>query len=260
MSISVMVETKKWNLSKLKQEFNEHEVIRHIVLDDFLDSNLANFIAKEHKSIKEELWLDYSHRNQKKAGLTNKALMGNNTKLLLEELSSQPFLEWLGKVTGLTNLIPDPDLDRAGLHRIKRGGYLNVHIDEESHTKHKFWKRRLNLLFYISPDFQKNWGGNLELWERSNVKLNFLKNNNRKMIKSIEPKFNRCVIFATDDKSYHGHPGILDCPEDSARRSIALYYYQLSEHSLPVTPTRYMSLPIDPIIKRFLIRFYVLMK
>lgn len=252
-----MVITEKWDLSRLKLEFSDHLVIKHIVLDDFLDINLAKSINEEHKSIKEGLWLDYSHSSQKKTGITDKELMGNNTRLLLEDLSSQPFMEWLEELTQIKNLIPDPDLDRAGLHRIKKGGFLNVHVDEESHTKHKYWNRRLNLLLYLSSDYEPSWGGNLELWKGHGKKIIF-KLKKRELIKSIEPNFNRCVIFATDDKSYHGHPTPLECPEDTARRSLAVYYYQLSDHPLPVTPTRYISLPNDSLSKRILIRFNVL--
>ncbi|SVD76415.1 uncharacterized protein METZ01_LOCUS429269, partial [marine metagenome] len=222
-----MVDLEKWDLSALKDQFGSHKIIKHIVLDDFLDERKARSLANEHKNIKEDLWLDYSHRNQKKTGITNKYLMGSNTRLLLEEISSQPFLDWLQKLTGAKNLIPDPDLDRAGLHRIKKGGYLNVHVDEESHIKYKYWKRRLNLLFYISPDYQENWGGNLEFWESKRKKIELGGSRTKRKIDSIEPIFNRCVIFLTDDKSYHGHPAPLNCPADSARRSIAAYYYQV---------------------------------
>ena len=124
---------------------------------------------------------------------------------------------------------------------------MNVHTDEQSHTKHKYWKRRLNLLLYLSPDYEKSWGGNLELWDYRN----------RRPIESISPKFNRCVIFATDNKSYHGHPSPLNCPKNSARRSLALYYYQKTNKALSVTPTNYMFLPNDDIKKRFLIRLNV---
>jgi hypothetical protein len=41
----------------------------------------------------------------------------------------------------------------------------------------------------------------------------------------IDPVFNRTVIFSTADKSYHGHPDPLRCPEGRTRRSMATYYY-----------------------------------
>ena len=41
----------------------------------------------------------------------------------------------------------------------------------------------------------------------------------------ILPIFNRCVIFQTDAKSFHGHPHPLTCPEGRRRNTLALYYY-----------------------------------
>ena len=61
------------------------------------------------------------------------------------------------------------------------------------------------------------------------------------------------LVFATDDQSYHGHPKPLRCPEDLARRSIALYYYQKVDKPLFVTPTNYMSLPGDGLGRRILL-------
>ena len=243
-----MIKLGNWNLSELREQFEENNVIKYIILDNFLTGNYASSLAEEHRKVPQEYWLDYSHKNQKKAGLTDKSLMGKSTRLLIEELSSPIFLKWLSNLTGFKELITDPELDRAGLHKITKNGYLNVHTDEQSHTKHKYWKRRLNLLLYLSSDYEKSWGGNLELWDHKS----------KKIIQSIPSEFNRCVIFATDKKSYHGHPSPLNCPENSARRSVALYYYQKTNKVLAVTPTNYMSLPHYGIKERFSIRTNVL--
>ena len=37
--------------------------------------------------------------------------------------------------------------------------------------------------------------------------------------------FNRAVVFDTSNKSYHGHPTPLACPDGESRKSLALYYY-----------------------------------
>ena len=42
---------------------------------------------------------------------------------------------------------------------------------------------------------------------------------------SIEPIFNRAVIFTLSDKSVHGHPIPLKTPSNIERYSLALYYY-----------------------------------
>jgi len=244
---SKMIELKNSDLSQLKEHLEGSDPVKHVVLDHFVTENYAKLVAAEIEEVPQEHWIDYSHTNQVKSGIRNKSLMGKNTRLLIDELSSPSFLEWLSGLIGFKDLIVDPELDRAGLHRIKKSGYLNVHTDEQSHTKHKYWKRRANLLLYLSPDYEKSWGGNLELWDHKNKKL----------IQSISPEFNRCVIFVTDEKSYHGHPHPLNCPENSSRRSLALYYYQKTDKVLPVTPTNYTPLPNDSVKKRFSIRLNV---
>jgi hypothetical protein len=44
-------------------------------------------------------------------------------------------------------------------------------------------------------------------------------------VKRYAPAFNRCVIFNTTDKSFHGNPQPVDTPDGRIRRSIAMYYY-----------------------------------
>jgi hypothetical protein len=55
---------------------------------------------------------------------------------------------------------------------------------------------------------------------------------------------NRVVIFTTSDDAYHGHPTPLCCPDDTARRSLALYYF--TEEDKPLRrSTRYRPRPGD---------------
>lgn len=237
------------NTVELRKNFEENNVLKYIFIDNFISEDLALSLADEHNNLPEENWLDYSHTNQKKSGITDLSVMGEETRSLINKLQSPEFLKWLSEITGFKNLLSDPELDRAGLHRIDKGGFLNVHTDEQSHTKNRYWKRRLNLLLFLTPDFQQSWGGDLELWDKEN----------KKIIESIVPKFNRCVLFATDNKSFHGHPNPLKCPAGTARRSIAIYYYEKVSKPLRVTPTTYMDLPGDSLKKRFAIKTNVLL-
>jgi hypothetical protein len=41
----------------------------------------------------------------------------------------------------------------------------------------------------------------------------------------MAPTSNRCVVFETSSRSFHGHPYPLSCPEGVVRCSVALYYY-----------------------------------
>ena len=123
-------------------------------------------------------------------------------------------LQFLEKLTGIAELIPDAYFTGGGLHQIERGGKLEVHAD---FNKLKGWnlERRINLLLYLNRDWKDKFGGHLELWNRQMTKS----------IRKVSPIVNRCVIFNTESDAYHGHPHPLRCPEGQTRKSMALYYY-----------------------------------
>ena len=49
-------------------------------------------------------------------------------------------------------------------------------------------------------------------------------NKPKELIKTIENKFNRAVIFNTTQNSWHGLPHDLNCPDGVSRNSLAAYY------------------------------------
>ena len=97
---------------------------------------------------------------------------------------------------------------------IPRGGRLGVHADFNIHKKLGL-DRRLNLLLYLNYNWQPEWGGELELWDKDV----------QSKVKGYLPVANRVVVFSTTDIAFHGHPDPLNCPKGMYRRSIALYYY-----------------------------------
>ena len=105
-------------------------------------------------------------------------------------------------------------MNGGGLHEIKRGGVLKIHTDFNKHP-YKNIDRRINVLIYLNKQWKKNYGGNLELWNKSMKKCE----------KKIAPNFNTMVIFSTNDFTNHGHPNPLKCPETISRKSIATYYF-----------------------------------
>ena len=108
----------------------------------------------------------------------------------------------------------DPTLQGGGLHQIVSGGFLDVHVDFNRHPRTKL-HRRLNLLCYLNKDWKREYEGYLELWDMDR----------RRCFEMIEPAFNRCVIFETNEISYHGHPKPLRAPQGITRKSLSVYYY-----------------------------------
>ena len=136
---------------------------------------------------------------------------------LFQAFNARPFLAFLERLTGIEALLPDPYFVGGGFHETGPGGKLGVHADFNLHTKLNV-RRRINAIVYLNHDWPDAYGGKLELWDTGMQRCEV----------SVAPLFNRCVIFNTDDTSFHGHPDPLTCPPDRTRRSLALYYYTAS--------------------------------
>jgi Rps23 Pro-64 3,4-dihydroxylase Tpa1-like proline 4-hydroxylase len=133
---------------------------------------------------------------------------------LLNFLNSKEVLNYLEELTGIPDLIADPELYGGGVHRILSGGKLSVHADYNFHPLTKL-HRRVNLLLYLNKDWKEEWGGDLQLWNKDMSMC----------VKKILPIFNRAVIFNITSDAYHGHHGPLKSPEGIDRLSFALYYF-----------------------------------
>ena len=197
-----------------RREFAAGEPYPHVVIDDFLPQAVLERLLSEIPKPSEIGWIEFDDARGKKLALEREVQLGSATRSLLYHLNSSAFIDFLETLTGIRGLIPDPHLWGGGVHQIVRGGFLKVHADFNRHPRLKL-DRRLNLLLYLNPGWQEEWGGCFELWDRDMTACR----------KKILPTFGRCVIFSTTDYSYHGHPDPLDCPEGTTRKSIALYYY-----------------------------------
>lgn len=222
--------------------FARAEPFPHVVIDDFLPPDVADAVLEEFDRT-EAGWNHYHHYNEKKLALTHLERMPPRTRELFDAFLSRRFVEWIEELTGIEGLVADPELDGAGLHKILRGGFLNVHTDFLSHTTKRHWSRQINLLLFLNKGWRPEWGGDLELWD-SRMK---------RAVRSVAPVFNRCVIFHTTRKSFHGHPHPLACPPEESRRSLALYYFREESRRQDLRPTHYRPLPDDPLHKKLLV-------
>jgi hypothetical protein len=228
----------------------------HIVIDDFFPEDVANVLLDEFEQ-EEDAWKHYHHYNERKKALTEYDRMPPKTQEVFNALQSERAIDIVAMFSGLDGLISDPGLEGAGMHVVEPGGFLNVHTDFLTHTKQRSWSRHINILVYLNKDWREEWCGNLELWDDDLTEC----------VQSIEPVFNRCVIFNTLAKSYHGHPHKLVCPEGRNRKSLLLYYYRDEGHDLALSSTNYQPLPEDSAARaamiamdRFALRVYTWVK
>lgn len=238
--------------SKIARNFGEElsefycfaDPFPHIVIDEFLPRPLIEEIIKlfPAESLADDTIFEHDFY-----GLHKRQVLPESCEPKIRSIfhffNSAPVLQFLEGLTTIDSLVGDPYFNGGGFHEIFKGGKLGVHADFRI-NKQIHLNRRINMLIYLNKEWDENYGGNLELWDRSMTER----------VKCISPIFNRCVIFNTDADSYHGHPDPLNTPPEISRKSIALYYYTASKMVYDETPaysTMYVARPGDNInIKR----------
>lgn len=202
----------KRQLPALRHEFNRYPRFRYVVIPDFLFPEVAEILLNDYPSPASPIWKSTTYIHQKNK-LQSDQISGEFRKVF-NELNGKEMRQFLSTLTGIDNLIADDDLFGAGFHQSLKGAFLDIHVDFNVHPQ-KGWYRRLNLLLFLNKNWKTEYAGNLELWDMDK----------RERITTITPEFNRCVIFETTEKSFHGHPQPLNTPEGVTRKSLAVYYY-----------------------------------
>lgn len=193
---------------------------RHLVVDEFLPHDLALECLRDFPECSEECWersndpdIEVKMRSKWESefdipGAITAAVRILNSSVILKSLSTK---------LAIQKLIPDPYFTGGGLNVSQRGGLLDVHVDGNYHDATGL-HRRANAIWYLWEGWRTEWGGSFGLYDKSGDKL----------IKEVEPIFNRLVVFDSHDYSFHGLPNPINCPIDNPRKSLILYYYTMA--------------------------------
>ena len=226
-------------LPELAEQYSAAQPFPHIVVDDVLFADTFDRAAEEFPAMRDPFWKGYLHVNETKYANTQPDTWGPTLTRVAKEFTSPEFVAFLEELTGISNLLPDWSMDGGGLHQTLRGGHLNVHADFTTHHVKENWSRRVNILLYLNAEWREEWGGELELWNREMTAAQA----------KVQPAGNRMLVFTTTDDSFHGHPDALTCPENVARRSMALYFFTEEENAVR-RATNYRARPDEAGMKR----------
>lgn len=206
----------------LKQQFSSAKPYPHIVIENFLDDAFLKQVVASYPAFG-AAWADantegagraFKQLHEKfKVQITDSKQFPEPVKALNDALASQSFLDDLAYITGIPKLLADPELRGGGMHLTGPRGRLDVHVDF-NYNREADLHRRLNILIYLNPVWQSEWGGSIELWNKDVTNCEV----------SLRPIQNRCLLFETSEFSYHGVEPV-SCPQDVARISFAGYYY-----------------------------------
>ena len=192
----------------------------HYVIDNFFEESLAASIASEFPSYDSQFLDAYSNQIEEKKLVNHWNRFGPSTYQAFTYLCSSAFTLALTQFIKSENpLSADYGLNGGGLHMHKNGGKLNVHMDYSIHPKLSL-QRKLNILVYMTPEWDEKWGGVLGLYDNQSQEKP------GELVEAVVPVFNRAVVFDVTMNSWHGLPMPINCPDGVSRNSLAIYYLQ----------------------------------
>ena len=202
-------------------EFMAAQPFPHVVIDNFFEADFARALLDAFPSFERGNSVGDDGGPGGKSTMDRLRELGPAYERLDDAVKSRRFLQLIGDITGIPELLYDPWYLGGGTHENRDGMSLDAHVDFNYHPSER-WHRRLNLIVYLNPEWEDAWGGNLELFRDPTVDV--------RPARSVVPIFNRCVVFETSERSWHAFDRI-HLPErhrQLTRRSIALYFYTKS--------------------------------
>ena len=190
----------------------------HVVIDDFLNGEVALNLAREIKAIHDRDYrVSFRSLAQSKLQLGDMQRTVPHIYPVHEALTSPSFTRFVEIVSGYSDLQGDRQFAGAGLQRYRSGGFSEIHLDSNRHPFDTGLHHRVNLLIFMNPVWREEWGGELVLWSSRNGRP-------VRPAVTLQPKFNRAVLFTVTRQSWHSVNRIR-CPRDCTRNSIAIYYF-----------------------------------
>jgi Rps23 Pro-64 3,4-dihydroxylase Tpa1-like proline 4-hydroxylase len=212
--IKLIIERLSKDKDQISEDFAKDKGLptKFTAIDNLLPEDLALKIYESFPPLEEMRLLD-SFRERK---YTSKAFEKFNPLMLdaTFAIQDQRVIDLVSEITGIKDAVGDPHLYAGGLSAMPKGHFLNPHLDNSHDGEQKNY-RVLNLLYYVTPDWKSENGGNLELWDEKVTEPT-----------EIPSLFNRLVLMLTNDKSYHS---VNEVKVDKARCCVSNYYF--SPHS-----------------------------
>jgi Rps23 Pro-64 3,4-dihydroxylase Tpa1-like proline 4-hydroxylase len=235
--------------TRLRALYHEPNRIPFFYVDDVLPEDVAKLIYSAFPPI-EQMVLKCSWREHKYIGVQ----MDAYAPFLEEALFSfqdKAVVEFIGEITGIRELEPDPQLYAGGVSAMVRGQFLSPHIDNSHDGKQRNY-RALNLLYYVTPEWSESDGGNLQLWEKGMADHP----------RTIPARFNRLVVMRTDQTALHS---VSPVSSTKKRCCVSNYYFSplspngtnyrhaTSFRAWPGRPLLDLALRIDGSVKSLLL-------
>ncbi len=216
--------------------------VKHLVVDDLLPQAWAEEIGRRFPKMNE--LRRYESLKEFKGVGVEMDRYPPILKAITFALQDPQVIDAVKAITGIETLNADAHLYSSGLSSMREGDFLNPHIDNSGNPLLQQY-RRINALYYVTPEWNPDWGGSLELW-----------NPDRSNPVTLPARFNRLILMNTNRTSFHsvspishGHGKVRNCvsnyyfsPDSPEGYE---YFHVTSFRGRPEQPIRDMGLRLD---------------
>jgi hypothetical protein len=202
-------------IEDLRAAYKSGKPFPHVVIDGLFAPAILDAVLDEMDRMEERQWLLVESNSRERIRRMRSGVeLGGAGMQLSGLLHSASFLYLLSEITGVWQLLPDPYLQGAGYAAMRPGDFFNVHSDRNVAYETGL-TRRLAMIVFLNKDWDPKYNGQLELWNHEMTQREV----------SIEPVFNRTVLFEVAYPNYHGVPAPIACPPTRSRRSFIVYFH-----------------------------------
>lgn len=221
---------------ELQAYWQQSAPVRHFYLDQLLPDEIALSVFHALPD-PATLMLRDTLKERKRVGihLENYA---PEMSAILYAFQAPEVLAIVSEITGLNGLSADASLYGSGISMMLKDDFLLPHLDNSHDGDGKLY-RVLNALYYVTPDWPENQGGNLELWDKP-----------MKQRLELHSRFNRLVMMETHTDSVHSVNKVLY--SGAARACISNYYFSAepANHQQHIHRTTFFARPEDSLVKK----------
>jgi hypothetical protein len=217
---------------RLTEDFNSDPTrrIRCCVLDDLLPEELFRRASQSPVDLHQMLRLcSLKERKYVTAAIDDLAVV---LQQIIQALNQISVVNIVTTIMGADSLKPDDDLYNGGLTLMAPGDFMCPHTDN-SHDHDRVRRRDAVLLCYLSPIWQRDFGGHLELWDGGP----------RGAPRTIEYVPNRLVLLEVTAGAWHSVSKIIG---PIVRRNVTCYYYAPPGTRDTLRLTRFRGRPGQP--------------
>lgn len=210
--INIISKELKRNKENIQLQWNNPSgtSTRNFVLDNFLPKKDIAKIYKLFPKNEKDFFMRKTLFKESKSTSPYLEDFDSFISNFIHALQDKEIVKVIGDILELKKIMPDLQLYGGGPSVLFKNDFINPHIDNSHDIKRKHY-RRLNLLFYLSPNWSLINGGNFELWDKKLEKP-----------KTFVSQQNRLIVMETTKDSWHS---VSKVKTNKPRCAISVYYF-----------------------------------